>query len=78
MTQKKSKSYIIVGEQGDPCPSCGRPTQIREHTGITERQLRQQCYYSRWFVCKNPYCKTTRILPERYIVWNARASAWDV
>jgi hypothetical protein len=74
----KHKDYVVIGNDGDPCPTCGRPTQIREHAAITEKQLMQQCYYSRWFVCTNPNCKMKRILPERYIIWNFRTSAWDV
>lgn len=74
----KREHYLVVGNDGDPCPTCGRPTEIREHDAITEKQLLQESYYSRWFICTNPNCRTKRILPERYIVWNARSSAWDV
>ena len=50
------KDYVVLGNDGEPCPTCGRSTEIREHAAITQKQLRQQCYYSRWFVCTNPMC----------------------
>ena len=68
----KCKDYLVVGNDGDACPTCGQPT-IREHAAIAEKQLQQQCYYMRWFVCANPMCRTKRILPERYIVWNSHS-----
>jgi hypothetical protein len=77
MTSAERKDYVVLGNDGEPCPTCGRSTEIREHAAITQKQLRQQCYYSRWFVCTNPMCHGKRILPERYVIWNARTSAWD-
>jgi hypothetical protein len=77
MTSAKRKDYVVVGNDGDACPTCGRSTEIREHAAITQKQLRQQCYYSRWLVCTNPSCHEKRVLPERYIVWNSHTSAWD-
>jgi hypothetical protein len=56
--------------EGDPCPRCGQPTQIREHKAITAKELRRPFYYRRWFYCTNPHCKTTTIMPERFVVWN--------
>jgi len=50
----------IVGENGDPCPRCGKPTEIREHREVTEKQLQQPFYYSRWFYCTNRRCRTNR------------------
>ena len=39
---KKHKSdAIVVPGKGDPCPRCGRPTQIREHGVITDKHRRQ-------------------------------------
>lgn len=55
--------------EGDPCPRCGRKTQIREHKKITARELRQPFYYSRWFKCLNHNCRTTLIMPERFRVY---------
>jgi len=63
--------FKICGDDGDPCPRCGQPTQIREHVEIGPRQLRQQFYYSRWFYCNNMNCKATLIMPPRYIIENA-------
>jgi hypothetical protein len=63
-------SYVIVGSSGEPCPRCGCPTQIREHRYITAKELRKPYYYSRWFFCRNPACKTTLVMPERYKVFN--------
>jgi transposase len=36
---KKNKRYLIVAGDGDPCPRCGKPTQIREHDAITAKHL---------------------------------------
>jgi hypothetical protein len=63
-------SYIIVGSSGDPCPRCGRATEVREHKFITAKQLRKAFYYSRWFICVNPRCRTTTIVPDRFRVLN--------
>jgi len=46
---RKKRKYMIVSEDGPPCPRCGRPMQVREHDRIREKQLRQPFYYSRWF-----------------------------
>jgi hypothetical protein len=32
---------IIPGD-GDPCPRCLQPTEIREHIEITEREMRRR------------------------------------
>jgi hypothetical protein len=32
-------NHKVVGMNGDPCPRCGEPTQIREHTEITAKHL---------------------------------------
>lgn len=62
------KCKIVPGD-GDPCPRCGKPTQIREHHAVTPKQLEQPYYYSRWFNCTNPECKTTLIMPDQYRVY---------
>jgi hypothetical protein len=64
-------SYVIVGSSGDPCPRCGRPTQIREHRYLTDKEFRKPYYYSRWFLCRNPRCKTSTIVLPEYRVFNA-------
>jgi hypothetical protein len=66
---KRRKPIVIPGD-GDPCPRCGLPMQIREPDGIGDRQRRQSFYYTRWFCCMNKQCKTTLVMPERYKVAN--------
>jgi hypothetical protein len=68
---KKNKHYVIVEGDGDPCPRCGRFTQIREHDEITAKHLRQPYYFTRWFFCRNPQCLVTLHMAERYKVRNA-------
>jgi hypothetical protein len=68
-------SYVIVGSSGNPCPRCGCPTQIREHRYITAKELRRPFYYSRWFFCRNPRCKTSTIVLPEYRVFNAVTNA---
>ena len=63
------KKFVAVGGDGDPCPRCGEPTQIREHGELRERHRRQPVYYSRWFYCTNERCITTVIHSSRYVVW---------
>jgi len=67
---RNGKTIIIPGD-GDPCPRCGVPTQIREHDGIGDKQQRQPFYYARWFCCMNQSCKTTLVMPECYKVMNS-------
>jgi hypothetical protein len=64
---KKSHRIIIPG-LGDPCPRCHQPMQIREHETIRAKQLRQPFFYSRWFCCMNPKCRTKQVMPERFKV----------
>ena len=66
----KKKTYIIVSENGPPCPRCGQHMHVREHDLIREKQLRQPYYYSRWYHCSHRSCKTTLVMPEEYMVWN--------
>jgi hypothetical protein len=63
------KTTVIPGD-GDPCPRCGVPMEIREHNGVGDKQLRQPFYYTRWFYCTNKSCKTTTVMPERYKMIN--------
>jgi hypothetical protein len=57
--KRKRTQYVVVEGDGDPCPRCGQPTQIREHDAFREH-LAQPLYYTRWFCCRNPKCKTFR------------------
>jgi hypothetical protein len=72
--QQKPKSgngkTIVIAGDGDPCPRCGLPMEIREHDGFADRQSRQRYYYTRWFCCMNKSCKTTVVMPERHKVMN--------
>jgi hypothetical protein len=65
--RKRKKSIVIPGD-GDPCPRCGVPMQIRELAGVGDRQQRQLFSYTRWFCCMNKQCKTTLVMPARYKV----------
>jgi hypothetical protein len=65
-----AKNTKIVNLNGPPCFRCGCPTQIREHERITEKELAQPYYYSRWYNCPNRDCKTTLIHAEEFKVRN--------
>lgn len=67
------KNYVVVAGPPEPCPRCGAPMQIREHTEITAKHLAQPYYYTRWFRCMNPRCKTTLVMREEYKVTRAPA-----
>jgi hypothetical protein len=79
---KRKRSRVVPGERGDPCPRCGRSTEVREHVEITPKHLRQPYYYSRWFYCTNPKCRTSMIMPDHYRVFRGEpqraAGAADV
>jgi hypothetical protein len=62
-TKRTRKKCIIIPGDGDPCPRCGEPMQIREYD---EKQLSQSFSYKRWFCCMNKACKTTLVMPARY------------
>lgn len=67
---KKSKNMKIVGLDGPPCHRCGRPTEIREHERITEKELARPFYYGRWYNCPNNSCDTKIIHADEFKVWN--------
>ena len=69
---KRKRSRVVLGERGDPCPRCGRSTEVREHGEITPKHRRQPYYYSRWFYCTNNKCKTSMIMPDRFRVFPER------
>jgi hypothetical protein len=60
--RRKRKKSIVVPGDGDPCPRCGEPMQIREY----EKQLQQPPFYTRWFYCMNKTCKTKLVMPARF------------
>jgi hypothetical protein len=59
----------VVGNDGEPCPRCGRPTEVREHADITEKLLRQRYYFRRWFHCTNRRCKVSTHVNPAYRVF---------
>jgi hypothetical protein len=61
-------NHKIVPGDGDPCTRCGRPMEIREHVSITPRELARPFYLRRWFKCTNPKCRTTLVMPPRFVV----------
>ena len=71
----KQKKYRVVSNEGVKCPRCNRPSQIREHIALTERQVRQPFYYSKWFSCFYPDCKTTVFMLDEFKVWNTNDKA---
>jgi hypothetical protein len=64
--RRKRKKSIVVPGDGDPCPRCGEPMQIREYAGVGEKLSHE--FFSRWFCCMNKTCKTTLVMPARYKV----------
>lgn len=74
MSKKKSKS-ILLGTNGEPCPRCGLPTEIRGHREITDKHRRQPFYYLKWYNCANPQCVTTLIMPEKFKAYGQTAEA---
>jgi hypothetical protein len=63
--RRRKKSIIIAGE-GDPCPRCGKPMQIRAYADVVYEQLRATSFYTRWFCCMDKTCKTTLVMLARY------------
>ncbi len=61
------KKCLVIPGDGDPCPRCGEPMQIREYDGVDAKQLGQS-FFTRWFCCLNKACKTTLVMPARYMV----------
>jgi|SRR6516225_10468696 len=61
--KRSRKKCIVIAGNGDPCPRCGNPMQIREYAGLNEKQERRPSFYTRWFCCLNKACKTTLVMP---------------
>lgn len=72
---KKRTYRIIETEKEYLCDKCCNPLQVREHKVITQKQLNQPFYYSKWYTCTNKDCKTTQIMPKKYIVWNVNKTS---
>jgi hypothetical protein len=67
-SRRYRKKCIVIPGDGDPCPRCGNPMQIREYAGLNEKEERRPSFYTRWFCCMNKACKTTLVMPLRYKV----------
>jgi len=66
--KRKRRKCIVIPGDGDPCPRCGDPMQIRECADLDEKQEHRPFFYTRWFCCMNKECKTTLVMPARYKV----------
>ena len=75
--KRKRKKCIVIPGDGDPCPRCGNPMQIREYADLNEKQERRPFFYTRWFCCMNKACKTTLVMPARYKVVTNDTSRTD-
>jgi hypothetical protein len=62
--RQRNRAVVVRGD-GDPCPRCGVPMQIREYSNLTDKDLHQPYFYTRWFCCMNKSCRTTLVMPER-------------
>lgn len=72
----RNKNTRIVPGDGDACPRCNQVTQIHEHVVLTQKHLNQEVYFSRWFKCVNGSCRTTLIMPRRFIVRRDEQEIW--
>lgn len=72
-----NKFMIVISGDGKPCPRCGHVTQVRAHRIITAKLLRQPYYFSQWYFCINPNCRTTLIMDETYKVMNVPQGGSD-
>lgn len=63
-----ARAHQTAGHDGDPCPHCRRPMEIRQHAKLTAKHLRQPYYFSRWFECTRTDCPTTLVMPPRFKV----------
>lgn len=66
----KTKKYTVVDNSDVRC-ICGHIAEARIHTSITEKQLSQPLYFSKWFNCKNSSCKRTIFMIEEFKVINS-------
>jgi len=64
--KRERRKYIIIAGNGDPCPRCGDPMQVREYEKVDEKPAHE--FFARWFCCLNKTCKTTLVMPARYKV----------
>jgi hypothetical protein len=66
--KRSRKKCVVIPGDGDPCPRCNEPMQIREYADLNEKQEYRGAFYTRWFCCMNKSCKTTLVMPARYKV----------
>lgn len=76
MGKNRKQSYRVIPGDGDPCPRCRRPMQIREHIELREKQLNAAYYFSRWFYCTHSDCKVTLHMAERFKVHRQDRVEW--
>ena len=48
--KRKRKKCLVIPGDGDLCPRCGEPMQIREYDGVDE-ELPRNPFFTRWFCC---------------------------
>lgn len=65
-SKNKNLNFRVVSQGGIPCPRCYVPTELRERTQVTDKQLSQPYYFSRWYNCNNDECPTTLIMREEF------------
>jgi hypothetical protein len=73
--RKKMKRDVVAAGVGPDCPRCAEPMEVSEHKAVGPKQLRQAVYYSRWYRCTNPRCRTREVMPPEFKVWNEPAPA---
>jgi len=69
MSRKGSANRVCEPGKGVRC-HCGWISELRYHREITPKLLGQPFYYSRWYQCTNPDCKTTTFMEEKDKVVN--------
>ena len=65
----RANTKAILGT-GIPCPNCGEVSELRYHKEITQKELARPFYYSKWYNCKNPECRTTIFMEGADKVFN--------
>ena len=67
---KYVSNAVVVPGDGEPCPRCGQPMHIFEHSAISPRQRRAPFYYAKWYRCYNIACKTSVVTYDEDRIWN--------
>jgi hypothetical protein len=65
--KRRRRKFVVIAGEGDACPRCREPMQIREYEDDAAQPIPQP-FFIRWFCCLNKACKTTLVMPERYRV----------